>query len=94
VWKIIQVGLKNEGAAYQMVMNLNFHDMVGKEIEVYIDDIELKSVKKEDHSTALQKAFERMQFHGLKLNSLKIVLETRQETFLGFLCTNGDESGC
>jgi hypothetical protein len=36
-------GLKNAGATYQMAMNLIFHDLLGIIVEVYIDDIVVKS---------------------------------------------------
>jgi hypothetical protein len=37
-------GLKNVGAMYQRAMNLIFHDLLGKVIKVYIDDVVIKSV--------------------------------------------------
>ena len=36
-------GLKNVGATYQKAMNLIFYDMIGKSMEVYIDDVISKS---------------------------------------------------
>ena len=36
-------GLKNRGATYQNVMNLIFHDLIGRSMEVYIDDVVVKS---------------------------------------------------
>jgi len=35
--------LKNAGATYQRAMNLIFHDLLGIVVEVYIDDIVVKS---------------------------------------------------
>jgi hypothetical protein len=37
------LGLKNAGAAYQRAMNYIYHDLVGKLVEIYIDDIVVKS---------------------------------------------------
>ncbi|XP_050385240.1 uncharacterized protein LOC126801817 [Argentina anserina] len=42
-------GLTNAGATYQRAMNLIFHDVLGGILEVYIDDVVVKSKKKEDH---------------------------------------------
>ncbi len=42
-WLVIPFGLKNAGATYQRAMNLIFHNLIGKSIEVYIDDIVVKS---------------------------------------------------
>jgi hypothetical protein len=36
--------MKNAGATYQQAMNLIFHDLLGVMVEVYIDDIVIKSV--------------------------------------------------
>ena len=42
-------GLKNAGATYQRAMVALFHDMMHKEIEVYVDDIIVKSMTEEEH---------------------------------------------
>jgi hypothetical protein len=42
-WVVMSFGLKNAGATYQKVMNSIFHDIIGKYIEVYRDDIVVKS---------------------------------------------------
>ena len=41
-WVVMSFGLKNSGAIYQRAMNLIFHDLIGKNMEVYIDDIVVK----------------------------------------------------
>ncbi|KAG8472109.1 hypothetical protein CXB51_036537 [Gossypium anomalum] len=42
-YKVIPFGLKNTGATYQRAMVTFFHDMIHKEIEVYVDDMIAKS---------------------------------------------------
>ena len=37
-------GLKNAGATYQRAMNYIFHDLIGKLVEIYIDDVVVKSM--------------------------------------------------
>jgi hypothetical protein len=44
-------GLNNAGATYQRVMNLIFHDLLRVLMEVYIDDVVVKSVGFEEHMT-------------------------------------------
>ena len=44
-WLIMHFGLKNVGATYQRAMNAIFHDMLGHHMEIYIDDIMVKSKK-------------------------------------------------
>ena len=61
-------GLKNAGATYQRAMVTLFHDMMHREVEVYVDDILAKSKKEEDHVQVLRRLFERLQKYQLKLN--------------------------
>lgn len=42
-WLVMPVGLKNAGATYQRAMNAIFHELIGKCMEVYIDDVVVKS---------------------------------------------------
>ncbi|XP_024164584.1 uncharacterized protein LOC112171668 [Rosa chinensis] len=78
-------GLKNAGATYQRAMNLIFHDILGKVLEIYIDDVVVKSQKKEDHIADLRKVFERMRRHRLKMNPAKCVFGVQAGDFLGFI---------
>ena len=78
-------GLKNAGATYQRKMNAIFHDMSGHHMEVYIDDIVVKSKRASEHVNHLRKSFEMMRYHQLKLNPLKCAFGVRFGNFLGFL---------
>ena len=40
---VISFGLKNAGATYQHAMNYIFHDLIDKLVEIYIDDVMVKS---------------------------------------------------
>ena len=59
-YKVMPFGLKNVGATYQRAMVTLFHDMMHKEIEVYVDDMIAKSQSEEDHVVNLKKLFERL----------------------------------
>ncbi|CAL2247192.1 unnamed protein product [Prunus armeniaca] len=48
-WVVMPFGLKNSGTTYQRAMNLIFHDLIGRTVEVYIDDVVVKSPSKADH---------------------------------------------
>ena len=50
-------GLKNAGVTYQMVANSIFHDMLGHHMNVYIDDIVVKSKRASEHVDHLTKIF-------------------------------------
>jgi hypothetical protein len=59
-WVVMTFGLKNAGATYQRAMNLIFHDLLGVLMEVYIDDVVVKSIGFKEHKTDLKLLRERM----------------------------------
>ena len=64
-------GLKNTGATYQRAMNYIFHELIGKIVEIYIDDVVVKSKGHQEHLTDLRRALEWTRRHGLKMNPNK-----------------------
>jgi len=54
-WIVMSFGLKYVGACYQRGMNSMFHDFIGKFMQIYIDDIVVRSSAKKDHLDHLQK---------------------------------------
>ena len=78
-------GLKNAGATYQRAMVTLFHDMIHKEIEVYVDDIIAKSKKEDDHVAVLRKLFERLRKYQLRLNPEKCTFGVISGKLLGFV---------
>ncbi|GKV29945.1 hypothetical protein SLEP1_g38818 [Rubroshorea leprosula] len=84
-WVVMPFGLKNARATYQKAMNAIFHDMIGKFMEIYIDDVVVKSNGEADHLVHLRKSFERMRQHGLKMNPLKCAFGVSANNFLGYL---------
>jgi hypothetical protein len=70
-YKVMPFGLKNAGATYQRAMVTIFHDMIHKEIEVYVDDMIAMSQEEEDHLVHLQKLFSRLRKFRLRLNPNK-----------------------
>ena len=73
--RVMSFGLKNAGATYMRVMTVIFHDMIHKEIEVYMDDVIIKSRESVDHLTHLRKFFDRLHRFNLKLNPPNALLE-------------------
>ena len=84
-WVVMTFGLKNAGATYQRAMNLIFHDLLGVILEVYIDDIVIKSAGLDHHLADLRLALERMHGYGLKMNPLKCAFGVLAGKFLGFI---------
>ena len=54
---VMPFGLKITGATYQCIMTAIFHNMMHCEMEDYVDDIMVKSRKREDHVKVLRKVF-------------------------------------
>src|ERR1044072_1795408 len=77
--------LKNAGATYQRAMDSIFHDFIETFMQVYIDDIVIKSVSSETHLHHLSQSFETMRKHGLKMNPLKCAFFVQAGDFLGFV---------
>uniref|UniRef100_A0A2N9HEC3 RNA-directed DNA polymerase n=1 Tax=Fagus sylvatica TaxID=28930 RepID=A0A2N9HEC3_FAGSY len=84
-YTVMPFGLKNAGATYQRTMTAMFHDMMHREIEDYVDDIVVKSKKREDHLTVLRRVFERCRLYKLRMNPLKCAFGVAAGKFLGFL---------
>ena len=53
-YRVMMFGLKNAGATYQRMVTTMFGNQIGKTVEVYIDDMLVKSVRKEDHLSNLK----------------------------------------
>src|SRR5688572_16952001 len=84
-WVVMTFGLKNAGATYQRAMNLIFHELLGNTVEVYIDDIVVKSAEFSSHIADLRKAFDKMCRYGLKMNPRKCAFGVSAGKFLGFI---------
>ena len=84
-YTVILFGLKNAGATYQWTMTAIFHNMMHQELEDYVDDIMVKSKKREKHVQVLKKVFERGGTFKLRMNPLKCAFGVSSGKFLGFL---------
>ncbi|RDX68288.1 Retrovirus-related Pol polyprotein from transposon 17.6, partial [Mucuna pruriens] len=86
-YKVMLFGLKNAGVTYQRLMDKIFKDVMGKDVEVYVDDMVAKSRGGEDHCGALGQVFEVLRKHQLRLNSEKCSFGVQAGRFLGFMLT-------
>jgi hypothetical protein len=82
-------GLKNAGATYQRAMNYIFHELIGKIVEIYIDDVMIKSLDHESHLADVRRTLECTRKHGLKMNPNKCAFGVSAGEFLGFLVHEG-----
>ena len=70
-YNVMPFGLKNAEAMYQRLVTKMFRPLLGKTMEVYIDDMLVKSKERSDHAGHLQEAFELLRAYGMKLNPSK-----------------------
>ena len=80
-------GLKNVGATYQRLVTKMFKPLLGRTMEVHIDDTLVKSKQRSDHVTHLQEAFDLFMAYDIKLNPLKCAFGVSIGRFLGFMVT-------
>ncbi|KAL0359477.1 UNVERIFIED_CONTAM: Transposon Tf2-12 polyprotein [Sesamum angustifolium] len=84
-YKVMPFGLKNAGATYQRAMQKIFDDMLHKNVKCYVDDLVVKSKKRENHFYDLRKVFERLRRYQLKMNPSKCAFGVTSGKFLGFI---------
>lgn len=80
-WVVMTFGLKNAGATYQRAMNYIFHKLIGRIVEVYIDDVVIKSKDYEGHLANVKETLECARKHGLKMNPNKCAFGYRLVNF-------------
>lgn len=77
-------GLKNTGATYQRSVDHVFRKQIGRSLEVYVDDIVIKSRTHMDFAHNLEETLHTLQYFGLKLNPLKCSFGVKSGKFLGY----------
>ena len=87
-YRVMPFGLKNAGATYQMLVNRMFHKQIGTSMEVYIDDILVKSTTAELHIAHPSEAFQTLREYNMKLNPAKCAFRVSAGKFLGFIVNN------
>jgi hypothetical protein len=84
-WVVMTFGLRNAGATYQRAMNLIFHDLLGVLMQLYIEEVVIKSACFTNHLADLRDALERMRKYGLRMNPFKCTFGVSAGRFLGFI---------
>ena len=80
-------GLKNVGATYQRMITRMFKPKLRKNIEIYIDDMVVKSKLESEHANDLGNIFEILRRHKLRLNASKCSFGIGSGKFLGYMVT-------
>ena len=84
-YKVMLFGLKNTGAMYQRLMNRMFAHQIGRNVQVYKDNMLVESIREDDHLSDLQETFNTLRSYNMKLNPNKCVFGGMAEKLLGFM---------
>ena len=87
-YKVMPFGLKNARSTYQRMMTRMFESQLGKNIEIYIDDMMVKSKMISEHLGDLQAIFQILRKHKLHLNASKCSFGMGSGKFLGYMVTH------
>ena len=84
-YKVMPFGLKNAGATYQRLMNKMFTHQIGRNLQVYVDDMLVKSLHEDDHLGDLHETFDKLRSYNMKPNPNKCAFGVATGKFLGFM---------
>ena len=86
-YKVMPFGLKNAGSTYQWMITKIFEPQLGKNVEVYIDDMVVKSKLVSEHLADLVNIFKILRRYKLRLNASKCSFGVESGKFLGYMVT-------
>ena len=84
-YKVMPFGLKNAGATCQRLVNKMFSKQIARNMEVYVDDMLVKSREKLAHLDDLKETFTTLKQYQMKLNPAKYIFGVASGKFLGFM---------
>ena len=84
-YNVMPFGLKNAGATYQRLVNKMFSAQIGRNMEVYVDDMLVKSKEESTHLDDLKETFTTLRQYQMKLNPSKCAFGVASGKFLGFM---------
>ncbi|XP_042974738.1 uncharacterized protein LOC122306375 [Carya illinoinensis] len=84
-YQVMPFELKNAGATYQRLVNRMFNEQIGRSMEVYVDNLLVKSKEPARHLDDLRKAFGILRHYKMRLNPAKCAFGVESKKFLGFI---------
>ena len=87
-YTMMSFGLKNARATYQRMMSQVFKEQIGRILEVYIDDMIVKTPEDKDPVANLRETFQQLRRYDLRLNPNKCTFGVEAGKFLGFMLTS------
>ncbi|GJY31572.1 reverse transcriptase domain-containing protein [Tanacetum coccineum] len=77
-------GLRNAGATYQRLVDKTFHGQIGRNLEVYVDDLVIKSRTEDEVVRDIEETFRTLRKINMKLNPKKCTFGVEEGMFLGY----------
>ena len=84
-YKVMPFNFKNRGATYQRLVNKMIKNQIGHTMEVYVDDMLIKSLKATEHIKNLWESFDILCTYKIKLNPSKCAFGVFSRKFLSFM---------
>ena len=91
-YRVMPFGLKNAGAMYQRLVNQMFKKQIRRNVEIYVNDMLVKSRKEEDHLDDLRETFNTLRQYHMKLNPSKCAFGVSSGKFLGLIISHRSKS--
>ena len=86
-YRVMPFGLKNAGATYQRLVTKMLRHLIGRTVEVYIDDLVMKIKELEDYLANLKAIFDILRTFRLRLIASKCSFGVGSGKFIGYLVT-------
>ncbi|GKB43446.1 reverse transcriptase domain-containing protein, partial [Tanacetum coccineum] len=77
-------GLRNAGATYQRLVDKAFHKQIGRNLEVYVDDLVIKIHTEDEIVRDIEETFKTLREINMKLNPKKCTFGVEEGMFLGY----------
>ncbi|GJU38871.1 reverse transcriptase domain-containing protein [Tanacetum coccineum] len=77
-------GLRNAGATYQRLVDKAFDKQIGRNLEVYVDDLVIKSRTEDEIFKDIEETFKMLKEINMKLNPKKCTFRVEEGIFLGY----------
>ena len=87
-YEVMSFGLRNAGATFQRSMDTMFAAQIRRNLEVYIDDLVVKTPEHAAHTTDLDEIFQQVRKFNMRLNPAKCTFGVQAGKFLSFLLTS------
>lgn len=86
-YEVMSFGLKNAGATFQRSLDKIFEKQIGRNLEVYIDDLVVKTKEGDKHEEEFKEIMQQVRKYNMRLNPTKCTFGVQAGKFMGFLLT-------